>query len=121
MALVNVDLAENNSFTINESNADTGVNNDVNVTALSGSPELIVDGVDATLNSVANVTAASSPTFTATNGGNLTINQGLLDVSLLNNTTFNVDGASGIALNASSVSALDGLNALNVEFTGEQP
>lgn len=121
MALVNVDLAENNSYTIDENNADTGVNNDVNVTALSGSPELIVDGVDATLNSVANVTAASSPTFTATNGGNLTINEGLLDVSLLNNTTFNVDGASGIALNTSSLSLLDlgGLDPINVQFSGD--
>ncbi|MBF7052347.1 Hint domain-containing protein [Halomonas sp. KAO] len=118
MALLDLDLLENSSHTINDQNADD--NNTVNITAL-GSSELIVDGVAADVNSIAGVQTGAQPTFTATNGGEMNIDQGLLNVGLLNNTTFKVDGNSSMNLESSTVSALDGLNALNVEFTGEQP
>lgn len=118
MALLNLDLLGNSSHTINDQNADA--DNTVNITAL-GSSELIVDGVAADVDSIAGVEVGAQPTFTATNGGEMNIDQGLLNVGILNNTTFKVDGNSSMSLESSSVSALDGLNALNVEFTGEQP
>ncbi len=118
MALLDLNLLENNSHTINSSNADE--TNVVNITAL-GSSELIVDGVSADVKSVAGVEAGAKPTFTATNGGEMNIDQGLLNVGVLNDTTFRVDGNSSMNMDASSISALDGLNAMNVEFAGEQP
>lgn len=118
MAVLDLNLLENNSHTINSSNADE--TNEVNITAL-GSSELIVDGVSADVNSVAGVEAGAKPTFTATNGGEMNIDQGLLNVGVLNDKTFRVDGNSSMNMDASSISALDGLNAMNVEFAGEQP
>lgn len=118
MAVLNLDLLEDSSHTINASNADE--TNEVNITAL-GSSELIVDGVAADVNSIAGVEAGAKPTFAATNGGEMNIDQGLLNVGVLNDTTFRVDGDSAINMSASEVSALDGLNAMNVEFAGEQP
>lgn len=118
MAILDLALGGNSSHTINDQNADAS--NTVEITAL-GSSELIVDGVAADVNSIVGVQAGAQPTFTATNGGEMNIDQGLLNVGVLNNTTFKVDGNSSMNLESSSVSALDGLNAMNVEFTGEQP
>lgn len=118
MAILDLDLGGNSSHTINSENADE--TNTVNISAL-GSSELTVDGVEATIQSILGVEPGAQPTFAATNGGTMNIDQGLLNVGVLNNTTFKVDGNSSMNLESSSVSALDGLNALNVEFTGEQP
>ncbi len=51
----------------------------------------------------------------------MNIDQGLLNVSALSSSTFKIDGSSAINLDASSISALDGLNSMNVEFAGEEP
>lgn len=118
MALLDLNLLENSSHTINSSNADE--TNNVKINAL-GSSELIVDGVAADVNSIVGVEVGAKPTFAATNGGEMNIDQGLLNVGVLNDTTFRVDGDSAINMSASEVSALDGLNAMNVEFAGEQP
>lgn len=118
VAVVNVDLGSGNAV-VNESNADSG--DVVNVSAL-GSNTLTVDGVDVTLGTVANIQAASAPTFAVQNGGSLTINQGLLNVNALSATTFNVGDSGSITLNASGVDVglITGLlNTYTVNYSGE--
>ncbi|WP_275287246.1 Hint domain-containing protein [Halomonas elongata] len=117
MAILDLDLANSGTQTISSDNADA--ENTLNITAL-GSEELIVDGVSATVGSIAGVEAGASPTFTATNGGSLTVDQGLLNVSALNDLTFGIEGNSDATLDASDVSALSGLDGYNVNFSGSE-
>ncbi|MDR5858492.1 Hint domain-containing protein [Halomonas eurihalina] len=117
MALIDLDLANSGTQTISSDNADD--TNTLNITAL-GSQELIVDGVEATVGNVAGVQAGASPTFTSTNGGSLTVDQGLLNVSGLNSFTFGIEGASSATLNASDLSTLNGLNSYDVNFSGSE-
>ncbi|MES3674755.1 Hint domain-containing protein [Halomonas elongata] len=118
MAILDIDLAESGTQTISSDNADD--TNTVNITAL-GSQELIVDGVQATVGSIGSVQAGASPIFTATNGGSLTVDQGLLNVNGLNNFTFNVEDTSDISLEQGDVALLDGvLNTYDVNFAGAE-
>lgn len=117
MAVVNVNLGTSDAV-VNESNANSG--DVVNISAL-GSNTLTVDGVDVSLGTVANIQAASAPTFAVQNGGDLTINNGLLTVNALSATTFEV-GEGSITLNASGVDVglLTGLlNSYTVNYTDE--
>lgn len=116
MAFINLNLIDNSTYTINSSNYNDG--DVVNINAL-GSSELIVDGVDVTINSIAGVEAAAAPTFTATGGGSLTISQGLLELGALNTINYNVQDSSAIDVNAGSISALGGVNNYNVNFSGQ--
>ncbi|KAA0019020.1 Hint domain-containing protein [Salinicola corii] len=118
MALLNLDLGGTGTTTISEENADQ--DNTLDITAL-GDHELIVDGVNATVNSVAGIQAGASPTYTVTNGGNFTLDQGLINASALNGTTFGIEGESSATLDASSISGLNGLNSYDVDFSGEGP
>ncbi|MFM9268971.1 Hint domain-containing protein [Halomonas elongata] len=117
MAILDLDLLESGTYTISSDNADD--TNTVNITAM-GDSELIVDGVEATIGSIAGVQAGSSPTFTSTNGGSLTVDQGLLNISALNSLTFGIEGASSATLNASDLSTLNGLNSYGVNFSGSE-
>ncbi|MGY3727749.1 MULTISPECIES: Hint domain-containing protein [Cobetia] len=112
MAVLNLNLAGTQTEVIDTPN------DGVNITAL-GSSELVSDGVETNVLSIAGVELGAAPTFTATNGGQLNIDQGLLNVSALSNVTYNIDGASGISVDASSISALSGLSSYDVNFTGE--
>ncbi len=104
--------------TIDSSNAND--NDTLDISAL-GSHELIVDGVAVTTGSIGGVEGGASPTFTATNGGSLTIDQGLLNVSALNGFTFNVEDTSDIALEQGEVALADGvLNTYDVNFAGTE-
>ncbi len=78
MALIDVALGDNETQTISEENG-ADQENTVTVSAL-GNSELIVDGVAAEITSISGVESGSSPTFTTTNGGDLTLDMGLLDV-----------------------------------------
>ncbi|WP_459614865.1 Hint domain-containing protein [Bordetella sp. 2513F-2] len=118
MALIDVDLGGTQTVIINEDTADDG--DFLNITGL-GNSELIVDGVSVETQSIAGIEAGSSSTFTVQNGGALTVNQGLLNVSALSEVNFNIVGASQMTLDASSVSALNGLSSYNVTFSGEEP
>lgn len=118
MALLDLDLGGSGTTTISEENADQ--DNTLDITAL-GDHELIVDGVNATVNSVVGIQAGASPTYTVTNGGNFTLDQGLINVSALNGTTFGIEGESSATLDAPSISALNGLNSYDVDFSGEGP
>ncbi|GAW35837.1 hypothetical protein RA2_02905 [Roseovarius sp. A-2] len=115
MAIISVDLLNNSTVTIDSLNANDG--DVINITAL-GSSELIVDGVDVEVGSIAGVQALSAPTFTSTGGANLTIDQGLLNVPALNNFTFNIEDNSHTTLDGSTVTALNGLNSYDVNFSG---
>ena len=118
MALLSVDLLTNSTFTYDESNANDG--DTVQITAL-GDSLLIVDGVSLTITSIAGITAGSSPTFRAINGGDLTIDNGLLDAAALNGFTFEVFDNSAMTLDAStlSLSVVNGLlNSYDVAYSG---
>lgn len=115
MAILNLSLANSATQTISTANADS--TNTLNITTLSGSPRLVVDGVTVTLNSLAGVTAASTPTFQAQNGGRIVINEGLVDIGALGRTDYVIAGASSIQLNGGTAAV--GLAASqNVSFSG---
>ena len=84
MALLSVDLLTNSTFTYDDGNANDG--DTVQITAL-GDSLLIVDGVTLTITSIAGINLGASPTFRAINGGDLTIDNGLLDASALSSLT----------------------------------
>jgi hypothetical protein len=118
MALLSVDLLTNSTFTYDEDNADDG--DTVQITAL-GDSLLIVDGVSLTITSIAGVNVGASPTFRAINGGDLTIDNGLLDASALNGFTFEVFDNSSMTLDASTLSlgVVNGLlNSYDVAYSG---
>ncbi|SHJ97430.1 Hint domain-containing protein [Halomonas caseinilytica] len=117
MAILDIDLANSGTQTISAENGADAESNTLNITAL-GSQELIVDGVPATVGSIAGVQVGASPTFTSVNGGSLTVDQGLLNVSGLNGFTFGIEGESSATLNASDLSTLNGLNSYDVNFSG---
>lgn len=116
MAIIDVDLGSGSTRVINSENADDG--DVLNITAL-GDSELIVDGVDVIVGSIAGVQAGSQSTFTAKGGGGLTVDQGLLNVGALNSLSFGIEDNSHVALDGSSVNTLSGLNSYNVDFSGE--
>ena len=120
MAILNLDLLNNNDVVINSSNADE--TNIVNISGL-GNSTLTVDGVEATINSVAGVSAGANATFAAENGGTLNVNQGLLAVNALSSTTYKVGDNSTVNVDASGID-LGALGTLlnanhSVEFAGE--
>ena len=120
MAILNLDLLNNNDVVINASNADE--TNVVNISGL-GNSTLTVDGVEATINSVAGVSAGANATFAAENGGTLNVDQGLLAVNALTSTTYKVGDNSTVNVDASGID-LGALGTLlnadhNVEFSGE--
>ena len=122
MAILKVDLGSNSDFTIDESNADASGGNIVNITEL-GDSTLTIDGVDVTINNIANISVGSEATFSVVNGGTLNLDQGLLAVNAITSTTFNVGDDSTINLDASEID-LGALNTIlngkyKVEFSGD--
>ncbi|MBB3142635.1 Hint domain-containing protein [Halomonas organivorans] len=119
MAILNIALADGETRTITQSDTGGDADNTININGL-GNSELIVDGTSATLGSILDIQAGASPTFTATNGGSLTVDQGLLNVSGLDSFSFGIEGNSDITLDASSISTLSGLSDYNVDFSGAE-
>jgi len=116
MAIIGVDLGSDQTITAADLPADES--NIINITAL-GSGTLTVDGTSASIGTVvAGVGVADSPTFSAINGGELTINQGLLSVGALQNVTYNVGDTSTINV-TSGLANLDLSAPPTVQFTGE--
>ncbi|MGQ0335435.1 Hint domain-containing protein [Halomonas elongata] len=115
MALIDLNLGGSGQTTIDSSNAND--NDTLEISAL-GSHELIIDGVTVSTGSVAGVELGAEPTFTVVNGGGLTVDQGLLNVSGLSSTTFNVNDTGSITLDASGISTLSGLSNYSVNFDG---
>jgi hypothetical protein len=113
MAVLNLDLGTSD-YTIDSSNADS--TNTVNLTAL-GSQTLTVDGVSAVLSSIAGITAAAAPTFSAINGGDLTVDYGLLGASALTAVTYNVGDTSNISVSGPDLVGLT-IGTQTVNFSG---
>ncbi|CBV42697.1 Hint domain-containing protein [Halomonas elongata] len=115
--LLQFDLGDDETRTISDSDGDPDQEYTVEIGVL-GSGELIVDGVTATVTSVSSIEAGSTPTFTATNGGDLTMDMDLLDASQLNSFTYNIEGASHITLDGSTLDTLsDPLNSYTINYS----
>ncbi len=113
MAILNLDLLASDQ-TINSENADD--TNTINLTAL-GTHTLTVDGVSATVSSIAGVQAASSPTFSAINDGNLNIDYGVLGATALSGVTYNVGDTSSISVQGPALLGIN-LGTQTVNFSG---
>jgi len=91
MAVIDLNLAENESATINDANADSGDTIELN---LLGNNELTVDGVDVTINTTIGAGVANGSTITAINGADVVIG-GLAGATAANNVSYNIgDGSS---------------------------
>lgn len=113
--MAEIDLGKPNGTTV--INEDTVDHDFLEITALS-THELIVDGATATASSVIGADISGSPTFTVKNGGHLTLDKGMLNVSALTKTTFNINDTGSITLDASDISALSGLSSYDINFDG---
>ncbi|QUS34972.1 Hint domain-containing protein [Falsirhodobacter algicola] len=116
MALLNLNLGGSGTTRIDSSNADD--TNTLSVSAL-GSHTLIVDGVNVTVSSLLGVSGGARPTFSAINGGSITINSGLTGLNALSSMSFNVSDDSSITYNAPTISALGGLSSYSVTYSGD--
>jgi len=124
MAIINVNLLNalgNNSKTIDSSDSAGDAENDVNLNVL-GSYELTVDGINANINSIAGAGVLATKSFTAINGANVDIDQGLLSLDVGSTAEYNVGDSSSINLDASSVGVAGGglLSTNNVNYTGSE-
>lgn len=113
MAVLNLDLGTSD-YIIDSSNADD--NNTVNLTAL-GSQTLTVDGVSAVLNSIAGISAVAAPTFSAINGGDLTIDYGDQGVTALTAVTYNIGDTSNLSVSGPDLLGLT-IGTQTVNFSG---
>lgn len=119
MSLLNVNLVSNQETVISQTNAATG---DTLALKVGVGSTLMVDGVSVSVKSFAALGAdvASSTTFAAQNGGSLTIDQGLLNVSLLGSMRFDVHDTGSLRLDASALQVgLTGslLNSFSVRYS----
>lgn len=117
MAVIDVDLGSSDAVVTDTDGSEITL---IDITAL-GSHSLTVDGADAEINSIANVTALSAPSFNAINGALLTVDLGFLDISALSSFTFGVGDSSTVVLDASAVTTLTSiLNSYNVVYSGSE-
>lgn len=114
MAIIGIDIGSSDQ-TIDESNYDAGDTLSLNVL---GSNTLTIDGVDATANFGVGVTAAGSPTYNLVNGGSLTINSGLANLSALSSVNYNIGDGSELTINAPTAS-VGLINNQTITFTGD--
>ncbi|WP_158774114.1 Hint domain-containing protein [Cobetia sp. L2A1] len=119
MAVINLDLAGTQTQVIDSGNSGGDESNTVNISAL-GSSELIVDGISADIESILGIEAGASPTFTATNAGEINIDQGLLSLTVGSSTTYNIEDSSSINLDGGTIGALSGLSTSTVNFSGSE-
>lgn len=117
MAIISVDLGTSDQVITDTDGAETTF---VNISAL-GSHTLTIDGANVELQSIANVTALSNPTFNTINGAELTVRLGVLDISALSSFTFGVGDTSTVVIDASTVTTVASLlNAYNVVYSGSE-
>ncbi|CAM3891539.1 Hint domain-containing protein [Bordetella tumulicola] len=114
MALIDLDLG-NSDQTIDSTNA-PDASNTIDITAL-GSHTLTVDGVNATIESVAGVSAGATPTYAVINGGSLTIDSGLADLSALSSVNYAV-GDGSVTVNGPTL-AVGLVSSQSIDFTGD--
>ncbi|MGD9863127.1 MAG: Hint domain-containing protein [Pseudodonghicola sp.] len=115
MAVIDVDLGSSDGVVTDTDGSEVTL---IDITAL-GSHTLTVDGADAEIHSIANVTALAAPTFNAINGAMLTVDLGFLDISALSSFTFGVGDTSTVVLDASAITTVASiLNAYTVVYSG---
>ncbi len=114
MAIIGVDIGSSNQV-INAGNFNQ--DNDVLRLNVLGQNTLTVDGVNATANTLVGVQTLGNPTYEVINGGSLTINSGLANLSALSGLNYKIADGSAITVNAPTAAA--GLiTSQNIEFTG---
>lgn len=114
MAVIDLNLAENESATINDANADSGDTVELN---LLGNNNLTVDGVDVTINTTVGAGVGSGSEITATNGADVVIG-GLAGVTAANNITYNIDDGSSLTYGGETLDA-SVLETTNINFIGD--
>lgn len=115
MAL-NVDLGQQPQTTINASNVPTDQN--INLT-LAANGTLIVDGVNATLASILGVGVLSNTTIEAINGANVVVSSNVAGISAGSQLSYDIGAHSSVTVQAGllNVSLLNG-TAINFDNTG---
>lgn len=120
MAIIDLALLANTTTILNENSADSG--DVVQITALGQSSTLLVADIDVKIQSIVGVAAGSTPTFASTNGGTLTLDQGLLNVAALTGFNFDIRNNGNIVLDGSTLST--GLTNLltdyNIQYSGNR-
>lgn len=119
MAVVSVNLLANQDTVVD---AGSVANGDTLALGIASGSNLVVDGVSVKVSSMTGigVQAATNTTFAAQNGGMLTVDQGVLNVSLLGNMRFEARGDGAVKLDASALKLglTDNLlNAFSVGYT----
>ena len=119
MAVLDLDLGDGGTTTVDSENASDG--DVLNITALASST-LIVDGVDVSIGEIAGVSVGADPDLVVRNGASLLLDQGLLNISALTGLDFRIEDRSQITLDGSALDLASGvtnlLNSHEVDFSG---
>ncbi|AGB74785.1 MULTISPECIES: Hint domain-containing protein [Rhizobium] len=113
MALIDVNLVNNGTTTINSSNA--GGPSDTLQLNLVSNGTVIVDGVNVDISSFVGTGALSSTTIEAINGANVTINAGLANIGAGSTYTYAIGAGSSINVEAGLLN-VGLLNGVTVDF-----
>lgn len=100
MALVNINLLQNTTTTINSSNFTSG--DTINLGLVSNAT-LIVDGVNANITSFAGVTGVTSTTIDVINGANLTVTAQLASIGAGSTFNYQIGAGSSLTINAANL------------------
>jgi hypothetical protein len=114
MALINLNLINNTTTTINSSNFHSG---DTVALGLVSNATLIVDGVNADITSFAGVSGLSSTTFQVINGSTLTVEAQLASIGAGSSFHYIIGAGSTLNLN-SALLGIDVLQTTTVDFAG---
>ncbi|RAX38504.1 Hint domain-containing protein [Rhizobium tropici] len=113
MALIDVNLINDGTTTINSSNA--GNSSDTLQLNLVSNGTVIVDGVDVNISSLVGTGALSNTTIEAINGANVTLNAGLANIGAGSTYTYAIGAGSSINVEASALN-VGLLNGVTVDF-----
>lgn len=116
MAVLGIDIGSSD-YEVNQSNFNEDAGDSLSLNVL-GSNTLTINGVDATATTLVGVQAAGSPTYAVVNGGSLTIESGLANLSALTSINYQVDSGSALTINAPTA-AVGLVNQQSLEFTGD--
>ncbi|QND52345.1 Hint domain-containing protein [Phyllobacterium sp. 628] len=114
MALINLNLINNTTTTINSSNFHSG---DTVALGLVSNATLIVDGVNADITSFAGVSGLSSTTFQVINGSTLTVEAQLASIGAGSSFHYIIGAGSTLNIN-SALLGIDVLQTTTVDFAG---
>ncbi|MGN8021555.1 Hint domain-containing protein [Phyllobacterium sp. 22229] len=112
MALVNINLIQNSTTTINSGNFNSG--DTINLGLVSNAT-LIVDGVTANITSFAGVSGVTSTTIDVINGANLTVTAQLSSVGAGSTFNYQIGAGSSLTINAAALN-VDVLQTTIVDF-----